>query len=297
MGIWSGGILFGQHPGEFSKWNNKLTILHTNDTHSRIDPFPMDGSKYQGLGGVSRREVLINKIRSEEEHVLLVDAGDFFQGTPYFNVFGGELELKLMDQLGYDAVVAGNHDFDNGEAHLADRMREARLKMVITNYDLQNSALKGLVKRYLVIEKGLIRIGILGAGIDLHGYLSPKLYEGIKFEDSVEVINYYARFLKEERKCDLVICLSHLGYTYADSKQLSDLVLAAQTRDVDVIIGGHTHTFLEEPAKVKNKEGRIVLVNQVGWGGIMLGRIDVYFDRGGRRSMMGAREGKNVVVG
>jgi 5'-nucleotidase len=259
----------------------KLTILHTNDVHSRIEPFPMDGSRFQGMGGVERRERIIRKVRSEEEHVLLLDAGDIFQGTPYFNMFDGELEIKLMNKLGYDASVPGNHDFDKGAENLAKQLKSAEFKMLISNYGLQDNPIKDFTSPWMIIEKGPLKIGILGTGINLYGLVTPSLYGSIEFLDTVKEVNRYAAMLKQDEKCDLVICLSHLGFRYKDS-QISDCTLAAASENLDLIIGGHTHTFLDEPEVILNKIGSPVVVNQVGWAGIVLGRLDFYFEKNKR---------------
>ncbi|MGF1924256.1 MAG: metallophosphoesterase [Bacteroidia bacterium] len=255
----------------------KITILHTNDVHSRIDPFPMDGSRNQGLGGVARRSALIKKIRSEQENVLLLDAGDIFQGTAYFNKFGGELELKLMSQMGYDATTLGNHDFDNGVEGFYKQLHNANFEVLIANYDLKNTALHHSTKPYKVFKKAGLKIGVFGIGIQLKGLLDPKNYGETQYLDPIAKANEVAALLKNEIHCDLVICLSHLGYKYRDLT-VSDHVLAANTRNIDLIIGGHTHTFLATPEDVKNLDGRVTTINQVGFAGINLGRVDYYFE-------------------
>src|SRR5690606_33194425 len=219
----------------------RLTILHTNDVHSRIDPFPMDGSRNQGLGGVARRSTLINHIRRKEKNVLLVDSGDMFQGTPYFNMFDGKLELELMSKLGYEAGTFGNHEFDNGMERLAEQLHNANFPFLTANYDFSETSLAGRTKEYIIIEKGGIRIGITGVGIDVTGLVDPNNHKGITYLDPIPVVNRIAQMLKENKKCDLVICLSHLGYKYEDDK-VDDLKLAARSRHLDIILGGHTHT-------------------------------------------------------
>ncbi len=260
----------------------KLTILHTNDVHSRIDPFPMDGSRNAGLGGVARRSTLIKRIRQEEEHVLLLDAGDIFQGTPYFNLYGGEVELKLMSELGYDAATLGNHDFDNGVQGFAKQMHHANFPIICSNYDFTNTALENKTIPYKVFKKGKLRIGVIGLGIELEGLVEKKNYGDTIYLDPIMQANKYAAFLKEDEKCDLVICLSHLGYKYKE-KKVSDQVLASQTKNIDLIIGAHTHTFMQQPDVMKNIDGEEVKIFQVGFAGINLGRIDYYFERSKNR--------------
>lgn len=266
----------------------KLTILHTNDVHSRIEPFPMDGGRYQGLGGFARRAALIKQIRAQESNVLLLDAGDIFQGTPYFNLFGGELEFKLMSEMGYDAATFGNHDFDNGIEGLVKQMPFAQFQFLISNYDLKNTALQNLAKPYKIFKIQGLKIGVFGVGIKLEGLVEKKNYGEIQYLNPIDSANYYATLLKQEEKCDLVICLSHLGYSY-NYNQVSDKVLASSTEHIDLIIGGHTHTFLPKPEDVKNKSGAITTINQVGYAGINLGRVDYYFEKNkGKRRLNGA---------
>lgn len=256
----------------------RLTILHTNDVHSRIEPFPMDGTRNQGLGGVARRSSLISKIRGEEKNVLLVDSGDMFQGTPYFNMFEGKLEIELMSKLGYEAGTFGNHEFDNGLVGLVKHLDKASFPFLTANYDFTGTLLEGKTQDYTIIEKGGLRIGLTGVGIDIEGLVDPNNYKGMKYLDPIPVVNRIAKILKEEKNCDLVIVLSHLGYKYQDEK-VDDIKLATNTSNVDIILGGHTHTFLDEPTHVKNLQGKDVCVNQMGFAGIRLGRLDIVFNK------------------
>ncbi|WP_428225524.1 bifunctional metallophosphatase/5'-nucleotidase [Flavobacterium sp.] len=257
----------------------KLTVLHTNDTHSQIDPFPKNHPRNPNMGGVARRAALIETIRKEEEHVLLLDAGDIFQGTPYFNFYGGELEYKVMSMMKYDVATIGNHDFDNGLEGVLAQLPNATFEFVSANYDFKNTILDTHVKPYKILNKAGIKIGIFGLGVELSGLVDPKLYKETKYLDPVEIATDTAKQLKEVEKCDLIICLSHLGFEYKNEpEKISDLNLAKKTRNIDLIIGGHTHTFLEKPVIQKNLDGQEVLVNQVGAYGINLGRIDFYID-------------------
>ena len=275
---------FGTVPNDAlaSANSKRLTILHTNDVHSHIDPFPMDGSRNQGLGGVARRSSLINQIRQDQQNVLLVDSGDMFQGTPYFNLFGGKLELELMSKLGYEAGTFGNHEFDNGIEGLLKYLDRANFPFLTANYDFSSTALAGRTKEYTIIDKGGIRVGLTGVGIDITGLVDPNNHKGMIYLDPIPVVNRIAKMLKEEKKCDLVICLSHLGYSYKDDK-VDDLKLAAASRHVDIILGGHTHTFLDEPSRVRNLDGEEVWVNQMGFAGLRLGRLDVVFHKSSGR--------------
>lgn len=256
-----------------------VTILHTNDVHSHIDPFGPNDGRNANKGGVARRATLIENIRKENPNTLLLDAGDIFQGTPYFNYYGGELEFKLMSMLKYDLATIGNHDFDNGLDGLYAQLPHAEFEFVSANYDFSNTIMDGHTKPYKIFSKDGIKIGVFGLGIELEGLVDPALYKETKYLDPTEISQDMARILKEEEKCELVICLSHLGYYYgAESNKVSDLNLAKATKNIDLIIGGHTHSFLKKPSIVQNVEGQNMLVNQVGCYGLNLGRIDFYFD-------------------
>lgn len=273
------------------KERKHITILHTNDTHSHIEPFDATHAQYPGLGGVAKRYTLINRIRKENPNTLLLDAGDIFQGTPYFNFYGGELEFKLMSKLGYDAATIGNHDFDNGIEGLLAQMPHAEFPFVSANYDFSNTVLEGRVKPYQIFMKDGIKIGVFGLGIELEGLVGKKHYKETQYMDPVEMTTQTVSQLKREENCQLVICLSHLGYHY-NSDKISDLQLAAKTKDIDLIIGGHTHTFLPKPTVIKNSIGKNVLVNQVGWAGINLGRIDFFFASNGSRT----GDGTSIII-
>lgn len=254
----------------------KLTILHTNDVHSRLEPFPMDGGKNQGLGGVAARAELIKKIRSEEEHVLLLDAGDIFQGTPFFNLYKGEPEMKAMAAMGYDAATMGNHDFDGGLENFATQLQHANFPLLICNYDFTGTPMEHKYEPYKIFRKGKLKIGVTGVGIEMKGLIPDALFGNTQYLDPVQKMNETTDMLRKEKNCDMVICLSHLGYQYKDNK-ISDEILARESEHVDLIIGGHTHTFMDEPVAYKNRNGSDVLVNQVGWAGIVLGRLDFEF--------------------
>jgi len=254
-----------------------LTILHTNDMHSRVEPFPMDGSRNEGLGGLARRASLIKKIKDQEKHVLLLDAGDIFQGTPYFNFFEGEVEMKAMSMMGYDAATIGNHDFDGGIENLSSQLDIASFPMINCNYNVSNTILHDKVLPYKIFTKGGVKIGVTGVGIELNSLVPKNLSGDTRYEDPVSPLNQIASLLKNDLSCEYVICLSHLGYKYREDK-IDDLKIAALSRHVDLIIGGHTHSFLNEPVIVKNADGNATIVNQVGWAGIMLGRLDIQFE-------------------
>ena len=249
-----------------------LVILHTNDTHSRIEPVP-DTDKYNpDLGGVVRRAAFVDKVRSENENVLLFDAGDFLQGTPYFNLFKGEVEVEAMNMLNYDAVTLGNHEFDYGMDVLVNLIKKATFPIVCTNYDFSDTEVADIIKPYHIIYKDGVKIGIVGANINPQGLIASTHYERVKFLPLTETINQTAAMLRKELKCDMVIALSHTGIR-------TELELAENSRNIDVIIGGHSHTFMSEPAIRNNLDGKEVLIFQTNGRGVYVGRIDVELEK------------------
>lgn len=280
-----GGLSLTSCNTETSK---KITVLHTNDVHSHIDAFGPDDGRNSNQGGIARRANLVSSIRKENPNTLLLDAGDIFQGTPYFNYYGGELEFKLMSMLKYDVATIGNHDFDNSIEGLYAQLPHAKFDFVSANYDFSNTILDTHVKPYRIIIKNGIKIGIFGLGIQLEGLVEKRMYKETVYLDPTEMSQEMTRVLKNNEKCDLIICLSHLGYNYRNrSEKISDLKLAARTKDIDLIIGGHTHTFLKKPTVVKNSAEKNMLVNQVGCYGINLGKIDFYFDSNKNKAAQG----------
>ena len=270
-----------------------LTVLHTNDVHSYIDPFPANHTKNPNAGGVARRAAIIDNIRKENPNVLLLDAGDIFQGTPYFNYYGGELEFKLMNMMKYDLATIGNHDFDNGIDGLYAQLPNAEFEFVSANYNFKNTILDGHVKPYKLFNKNGIKVGVFGLGVELAGLVDKKNYKETVYNNPIEVAQDMSRILKHNYKCDLVICLSHIGYQYKnDPDKICDMKLATLTKDIDLIIGGHTHTFLEKPSLVKNSVNEDVLVNQVGCYGLNLGRVDFYLDD----SKSISSKGKSIII-
>ena len=265
----------------------QITILHTNDVHSHIDSFPADHGAFPGMGGVARRARLIQQILSENSNTLILDAGDIFQGTPYFNFYGGELEFKLMNRMGYHAATLGNHDFDNGLEGLLAQLPNAEFQFVSSNYDFSNTILDGFIKPYTVFERGGIRIGVFGLGIALEGLVLPELYGETVSNHPYEIAQDMAQSLRLKEKCHLIICLSHLGYKYREEQRYSDVVLAKTTSGIDLIIGGHTHTFMEKADVLENRDGNKVIVNQVGCFGVNLGRVDFYLSPNGSKEAEG----------
>ena len=250
---------------------NRLCILHTNDTHSRIDPFPTTDSKYPNMGGVLGRMELIQQIRNEEKNVLLFDAGDIFQGTPYFNYFKGEIEIKLMSKMRYDAATMGNHDFDAGLDGFEKQLKYAHFPFITSNYDFKNTVLEGQTIENKIFEKEDWKVGVFGLGIELDGLVQQVQFRETKYLDPIEIAQEQIKQLKR-KGCNLIICLSHLGYKYENTK-ISDVILAKSCPDLNLIIGGHTHSFLEEGHLIQHIDGRETLITQTGLGGIKLGKI------------------------
>lgn len=281
------GILIGGAPlssfGRIMTDEVRLTILHTNDVHSRMDPFPEGSGRNSGFGGVARRAKLIKEIRAKENNVLLLDAGDMLQGTPYFNLYHGEVEFAAMNAMKYDFATIGNHDFDAGIAQLATNSKKANFKLLNANYDFSNTPMNGLVEPYQIKNFDGVKVGVFGVGIKLHNLVPKDWYGDTVYTDPIASANVTATQLKEELNCDYVICLSHLGYDYDEPRE-SDVVLSQSTRHIDLILGGHTHTFLDIPDTRRNMDGQPVVISQVGWAGIKLGRFDVVFNRTSKKS-------------
>jgi 5'-nucleotidase len=258
--------------------------LHTNDLHSQIEPFDANHPRYAGRAGLARVAGFANACRLENPNLLLLDAGDFYQGTPYFNFFKGDIMLKMMTEIGYDAGTIGNHEFDNGLEGLRDPLPNAGFPLINSNYDFSNTILAGKFPRYKIFKKSGLRIGIYGLGIELSGLVNEKQHGAVRYNDALPVALEMEKFLALEKKCDLVVCLSHLGLQYRDDK-ISDVTLAPELFYTDVIIGGHTHSLLEEPLQVRNKAGEMTIVNQAHYGGLMVGKLDFVFREGsGKRS-------------
>ena len=251
---------------------NTWSILHTNDFHSRFLPFPSNHRRYANQGGIARLTDLVGKIKQQHEHVTLFDSGDVFQGTPYFNVFKGHPELQWMQRMGYDATTLGNHDFDMGVEHVFALRKQYNTPTLLLNYSFDKGSDHGVIQPYKIIEKGPVRIGVTGVCIDLIGLQGETNRGSFRYFDPVEKLQEQVNFLRKKKNCDAVVVLSHLGYQY-QSEKIDDLKMAQRTEGIDVILGGHTHTFLDEPTVLKNKAGKKVIINQAGWAGLKLGHL------------------------
>lgn len=254
----------------------RLVILHTNDSHSQIEPLRVGRDK--GYGGVERRMEYIRQVREQygKDKVLLLDAGDYNQGTPYFTVAKGDLEIELVNAMKYDVATLGNHEFDNGQEELARRLRKARFTTLTCNYDFSGTCLRKLVKPWTIVKRGGMKIGIVGATSYLEGNVMFSHLEGMKRLNTIAEVNRWAEFLKKEKKCDLVIFLSHLGYRGGTQDRPSDEVLVAASRNIDLVIGGHSHTFIKAPLVVKDLDGRDVPIVQAGCQGVQVGKFEIY---------------------
>lgn len=254
----------------FSLSAQDLTILHFNDTHSHIDP--QRSGDLQGRGGVIEQAAFIEQVREEEgkRNVLLVHAGDFGQGTSYFTELGGNIEIDVMNDLGFDVVTLGNHEFDNGADELARRLKNLKADVVCANYDFTGTSLEGIVKPYTILRRGGKKIGVIGLLTDVSSVVDISMAQGIQYQEPAPIVNELAGFLKNKKKCDLVICLSHLGY--GDDKRL-----AGQVRDVDIIVGGHSHTHLEDIHHEKDLDGKDVKIVQNWKWGLNVGKLTLDF--------------------
>lgn len=253
----------------------KLVMLHTNDTHSQIDPFEEDD-----LGGVARRKVLIDSVRAAEPHVLLIDAGDAVQGSLFFTLFGGEVEERLLNALDYDIRILGNHEFDNGIDSIGHWMRMSNADLISTNYDMRGARIGEIFKPYTIKRVGDRRIGFIGINRDPEGLARVGTYDGVKYKDAIEAANAAAWWLKNVEHVDAVVAVTHIGYKVADD--IDDVTLARKSRDIDVIIGGHSHTTIDPATKegremghVVNAAGDTVLIAQTGKGARNLGVVEI----------------------
>lgn len=247
-----------------------LTVIHINDTHSHIDP--QRSGEYIGRGGVIEQAAYIDSVRCADgkRNVLLLHAGDYGQGTSYFTEMGGNIEIDVMNAFRFDASCLGNHEFDNGIDELARRLKNLRNDVVCANYDFSGTVLEDLVQPYTIVRKAGKKIGIIGLLTDVSSVVDSEIAKVLQYQDPVKVVNKYAEYLRKEKGCDMVICLSHLGYT-------EDKELAASTVNVDLIVGGHSHTLLHKKQVVKNPEGDDVVVVQNWKWGLNLGHLSVDF--------------------
>lgn len=259
--------------------DKQLVILHTNDTHSCVQPLSKNlaDTLFAGRGGYLRRIAMLEEERAKYPDLLLFDSGDFSQGSPYYNLYGGEVEVGLMNRMHYDAATIGNHEFDFGLENMARIFKMADFPIVCSNYDFAGTPVQGLVKRYVIIKRDGLKIGVFGLGPKLEGLVSDYNCEGVRFIDPVIVAQEMADLLKGEKKCDIVICLSHLGWDKVNT--LTDGQMMSKTKGIDLVLGGHSHTFLKELQYVKNADGIEVANDQNGKSGIYIGKMIVNLTR------------------
>jgi len=253
----------------------KLVILHTNDTHSQVEPTEKSSLQTSDMGGYARRMGEISKIRQQEKNVLLVDAGDYSQGSPYFNFFNGRVEIDAMNRMQYDAGTLGNHEFDNGIDTLAVVLKTARFPLISSNYDFGKTALSGMIKPYIVLKRAGLRIGIMALDVNPKSLIFDKNYKGMEYEDPIIKANEISTLLKKKEKCDVIICLSHLG---ANGAEVNDFDIAHKSRYIDVIIGGHSHSMINNTTE-KNAAGKPMVIAQVGKSGLYLGKIELELNK------------------
>ena len=257
----------------------QLVILHTNDTHSCIMPLNpnLADTALAGRGGFLRRMALIEDERAKTPGLLLIDSGDFSQGSPYYNFYKGEVEVELMNRMGYDVATIGNHEFDFGLENMARIFRMAKFPIVCANYDFTGTSVEGLVKPYTIIKRNGLKIGLFGLSPQPKGLVDTTKFVGVKYLDPVETARRMAALLKTKKKCDVVICVSHLGW---ENEELTDQMLVPATRDIDIVLGGHSHTYMKTLRYVKNVDGKDVPVDQNGKHGIWIGRIVLDLEKG-----------------
>lgn len=269
-------LLIGSACGMSATGENEveLRIVHTNDTHSCVMPVSPHSSDtaLADKGGFVRRAALVRDLRAEDNSLLLFDSGDFSQGSAYYNLYKGEVEVKLMNEMRYDAATIGNHEFDFGLENMARIFRMAGFPIVCANYHVEGTVLEGLVKPYVILERKGVKIGVFGLGTQLEGMVASENYAGVIYEDPITAANRVADILKHREHCDLVVCLSHLGWQIDG---IDDSEVIPSTRDIDIVLGGHSHTYMEHPEVVKNADGEYVYCNQMGKHGRYVGELSL----------------------
>lgn len=256
-----------------------LEVLHTNDTHSCIMPLNpnLADTAVAGRGGFLRRVAMIKEERAKNPDLLLIDSGDFSQGSPFYTMFKGDVEVGLMNLMGYDAVTIGNHEFDFGLENMARIFKMAKFPVVCANYDFTGTCVEGLVKPYVIIKRNGLKIGLFGLSPQLEGLVDLSKCKGVTYLDPVEVGNRVAAELKHDKKCDVVICVSHLGWLRPD--EMGDQKLLASSKDIDLVLGGHSHSYFKELRYVNNANGKAVPVDQNGKNAMYVGKLTLSFDK------------------
>ncbi len=261
--------------------DKKLYVMHSSDTHSRIDPLDDNPAvRNAGMGGAARRVALVHRFRTEHPDALVLDCGDISQGTPYYNMYKGELEVRIMNLAGYDAMTIGNHEFDFGLDNMARIFSLADFPVVCSNYDFTGTVLEDIVKPYVTLRRNGVKIGIFGLSPQLEGLVQQSKCEGVVYKDPVQTAAEMTALLKDKEKCDVIILLSHLGITRNPGVgDMYDNVLVPQTRHIDLVLGGHTHTFLEQAEMVRDADGREVPIMHIGNNGVFMSRSELTLDK------------------
>lgn len=256
-----------------------LEVLHTNDTHSCIMPLNpnLADTAVAGRGGFLRRVAMIKEERAKNPDLLLIDSGDFSQGSPFYTMFKGDVEVGLMNLMGYDAATIGNHEFDFGLENMARIFKMAKFPVVCANYDFTGTCVEGLVKPYVIIKRNGLKIGLFGLSPQLEGLVDLSKCKGVTYLDPVEVGNRVAAELKHDKKCDVVICVSHLGWLRPD--EMGDQKLLASSKDIDLVLGGHSHSYFKNLRYVNNADGKAVPVDQNGKNAMYVGKLTLSFDK------------------
>ena len=255
-----------------------ITILHTNDTHSCIMPLNpnLADTLLAGRGGFLRRIAMLQEERRKDPDLLLFDSGDFSQGSPYYTLYQGDVEIELMNRMGYAASTVGNHEFDFGIENMARIFKKANFPILCTNYDFTGTAMEGIVKPYIILKRKGVKIGVFALDPKMDGLVDVTKYKGVKYLDPTKTALETATMLKEKMKCDLVICITHLGVRQPED---GDEQVVAGSRNIDLVLGGHSHTYLKELLYVKNMDGKPVPIDQNGKHGIFIGKIELQVEK------------------
>lgn len=255
-----------------AKKHKQLVVLHTNDTHSTIFPVNsnIDDQEIAGRGGFLRRVNMVKEQRRQHPDLLLFDSGDFSQGSGYYTLFKGEVEVELMNQMGYDAATIGNHEFDFGLDNMARIFRMAKFPIVCSNYDCTGTVIQDLVKPYITLVRNGVKIGVFALSPELKGLVFDGNCEGITYLDPAETAQKYINILRKQEKCDIVICISHLGWEVSD---YTDEMFLKKVEGCDLVLGGHTHTYMKELGYAPDKTGKRIPVDQNGKHGAFVGKL------------------------
>ena len=254
----------------------KLVIFHTNDPHSCIMPMNenLADTAVAGRGGFLRRIAMLEEERKKHPDMMYFDSGDFSQGSAYYTMYKGEVEVGLMNMMGITAATIGNHEWDYGIEQLVKNIKMANFPVVCTNCDFTDTPLEKLVKPYIIIKRDGVKIGVIGVTTQLEGLVDKKNYQNTKYLDPVECARKTAEMLKEKKKCDIIVCISHLGWS-----EKGDIELIKNTRYIDIVLGGHSHSRFKDLKYVEDMDCKAVAVDQNGKGGVNVSKITVTLEK------------------